>query len=61
MSSTRRMSFPPLFLAYSQLKRAVRAPPTWRLPVGEGANLTRISLDDVAEVGVVGVSTAAVA
>ena len=55
------MSFPPLFLAYSQLKRAVRAPPTWRLPVGEGANLTRISLDDVAEVGVVGVSTAAVA
>ena len=33
--------FPPIFLAYSQLYRAVRAPPTCRLPVGEGANLTR--------------------
>ena len=31
---------PPVLLAYSQLKRAVRAPPTCRLPVGEGANRT---------------------
>jgi hypothetical protein len=41
VSSMRRMSFPPVFLAYSQLKSAVRAPPTCRLPVGEGANRTR--------------------
>ena len=32
---------PPIFREYSQLYRAVRAPPTCRLPVGEGANLTR--------------------
>jgi hypothetical protein len=37
----RRMSLPPAFFAYSQLKRAVRAPPTCRLPVGDGANRTR--------------------
>mgnify|MGYP001807202628 CR=1 FL=1 len=37
----RRMNLPPILRAYSQLKRAVRAPPTCRLPVGEGAKRTR--------------------
>ena len=35
-----RIILPCIFLAYSQLYSAVRAPPTWRLPVGDGANLT---------------------
>jgi len=38
----RRTNLPPIFLAYSQLNRAVRAPPTCSMPVGEGANRTLI-------------------
>src|SRR6266850_2092052 len=41
VSSMRSRKVPPLFRAYSQLKSAVRAPPTWRYPVGEGAKRTR--------------------
>src|SRR5512137_1415163 len=37
VSSIRRINFPPLFRASSQLKRAVRAPPMCRKPVGLGA------------------------
>src|ERR1700722_5608082 len=37
----RRMKTPPAWRAKSQLKRAVRAPPTCRKPVGEGAKRTR--------------------
>ena len=36
-----RMNLPPVLLAYSQLNSAVLAPPTCRLPVGEGAKRTR--------------------
>ncbi len=32
---------PPLWRAYSQLKMKVRALPTWRNPVGDGAKRTR--------------------
>src|SRR5579872_6537374 len=39
----RRTMVPPRPRAKNQLNRAVRAPPTCRYPVGEGANLTRIS------------------
>src|SRR5690349_9738954 len=35
------MCCPPVCLANSQLNNAVRAPPTWRYPVGEGAKRTR--------------------
>jgi hypothetical protein len=41
VSSMRSRNVPPVWRAYSQLKRAVRAPPTWRYPVGDGANRTR--------------------
>src|SRR5206468_2593736 len=37
VSSTRRMNLPPLRRAYSQLKSAVRTPPTCSSPVGLGA------------------------
>src|SRR5512133_537351 len=37
----RRMNVPPLRRAHSQLNSAVRAPPMWRYPVGDGANRTR--------------------
>src|SRR5687767_14588018 len=37
----RRMNFPPVWCAYSQLNRAVRAPPMCKKPVGLGANRTR--------------------
>ena len=43
VSSMRRMKTPPWWRANSQLKSAVRAPPTCRCPVGLGANRTRIS------------------
>ena len=36
--SIRRRNLPFVFFAYSQLKRAVLAPPICRKPVGEGAN-----------------------
>src|SRR6185295_4081688 len=41
VSSILRMKAPPLRRAKSQLNRAVRAPPTWRNPVGLGAKRTR--------------------
>jgi hypothetical protein len=37
VSSILRRNLPPWWRAKSQLKRAVRAPPMWRNPVGEGA------------------------
>ena len=40
VSSIRRMNWPPWWRAKSQLKRAVRAPPTCRCPVGLGAKRT---------------------
>mmetsp|Transcript_15232 Transcript_15232/g.43319 ORF Transcript_15232/g.43319 Transcript_15232/m.43319 type:complete len:220 (+) Transcript_15232:1173-1832(+) len=41
VSSTRRIIFPPMFFAKSQLKSAVLAPPTCSEPVGDGAKRTR--------------------
>src|SRR2546426_35870 len=41
VSSMRRTKAPRWWRANSQLKSAVRAPPTWRWPVGLGANRTR--------------------
>ena len=41
VSSMRRTKVPPCRRANSQLKSAVRAPPMWRYPVGDGANRTR--------------------
>ena len=41
VSSLRKINVPPLARANSQLYNAVRAPPTWRYPVGDGANRTR--------------------
>src|SRR5262245_59210954 len=41
VSSMRRTKTPFSFRAKRKLKRAVRAPPMWRYPVGEGANRTR--------------------
>src|SRR5882762_5843460 len=41
VSSMRSRNFPPSRRAKSQLKSAVRAPPTWRYPVGEGAKRSR--------------------
>ncbi len=42
VSSMRSTKAPPWRRANSQLKSAVRAPPTCRKPVGDGANRTRI-------------------
>jgi hypothetical protein len=42
VSSMRRTYVPPFLRAHSQLKSAVRAPPTCRYPVGLGAKRTRI-------------------
>src|SRR5579884_2262716 len=41
VSSMRRMNTPWLRRANSQLYSAVRAPPTWKYPVGDGAKRTR--------------------
>src|SRR5262245_56870398 len=41
VSSMRRMKAPSCWRANNQLKSAVRAPPTCRNPVGEGAKRTR--------------------
>src|SRR6266851_9369636 len=41
VSSRRRIMVPPWWRAYSQLKMKVRALPTCRKPVGEGAKRTR--------------------
>src|SRR3954449_10409420 len=38
----RRIIAPPTCRAASQLKSAVRAPPMWRAPVGDGAKRTRM-------------------
>src|SRR6266850_1964544 len=45
VSSIRSSILPPRFLAYSQLNSAVRAPPMWRKPVGEGAK--RVTTESV--------------
>jgi hypothetical protein len=42
VSSRRRIIVPPFRRAYNQLNMKVRALPTCRNPVGEGANLTRV-------------------
>jgi hypothetical protein len=39
---------PPVRRAYNQLKMKVRALPTWRKPVGEGAKRTRGLVEDMA-------------
>src|SRR5260370_32249504 len=46
VSSRRRIMVPPLWRAYSQLKMNVRALPTCRNPVGEGAKRTRGPIAD---------------
>ena len=45
VSSRRSTMVPPLWRAKSQLKMKVRALPTWRKPVGEGAKRTRRAFD----------------
>ena len=37
VSSIRSTNVPPLWRASAQLNSAVRAPPTWKKPVGDGA------------------------
>src|SRR3954449_158827 len=50
VSSIRNSILPPRPRAYNQLNSAVRAPPIWRNPVGEGAKrVTTVS--DILEVG----------
>src|SRR5579862_417064 len=41
VSSRRKIIVPPFRRAYNQLKMKVRALPTWRNPVGDGAKRTR--------------------
>src|SRR3954447_19603392 len=41
VSSMRNTNLPPNRLAKAQLYNAVRAPPTWKKPVGDGANRNR--------------------
>ena len=43
VSSMRKISLPPVWRAYAQLKRAVRTMPTCGVPVGEGQKRTRVS------------------
>src|SRR6201987_3229063 len=50
VSSTRRMNLPPLRRAYSQLKSAVRTPPTCSRPVGLGAKRVTTVMDRGAHV-----------
>src|SRR3954470_2713470 len=45
VSSRRRITVPPVWRAKSQLKMKVRALPTCRKPVGDGAKRTRILVD----------------
>src|ERR1700704_2984886 len=45
VSSIRSSILPPRPRAYSQLNSAVRAPPIWRKPVGEGAK--RVTMESV--------------
>src|ERR1700723_634939 len=47
VSSSRRIIVPPLWRAYNQLKMKVRALPTCRNPVGDGAKRTRGFENDV--------------
>src|SRR5512139_1844175 len=42
VSSIRSTRVPPDCRAITQLNRAERAPPTWNMPVGDGAKRTRI-------------------
>ena len=41
VSSIRRMKMPPWWRANAQENSAVRAPPMWRKPVGDGAKRVR--------------------
>src|SRR5690606_26900118 len=43
VSSMRSTNVPPVCLATAQLNSAERAPPTWNMPVGDGAKRTRTS------------------
>ena len=43
VSSMRSTIVPPVCSAIAQLNRTDRAPPTWNMPVGDGANRTRTS------------------
>ena len=38
VSSIRSTNVPPCCFANAQLYNAVRAPPMWKIPVGDGAN-----------------------
>ena len=51
MSSIRKRKRPSCFIANAQHSKAVRAPPMWRCPVGEGANRVMIGLDGVLVMG----------
>src|SRR5262249_14176686 len=50
VSSMRSTKVPPVCRAYSQLKRAVRAPPICKKPVGLGAKRTRVFIVDLATI-----------
>ncbi len=43
VSSIRSTNLPPACSARAQLNSAERAPPTWNMPVGEGAKRTLIT------------------
>src|SRR3954454_21373803 len=51
VSSIRNSILPPCFLEYSQLNSAVRAPPMWRKPVGEGAKRVMMESDIAVRAG----------
>lgn len=46
VSSMRKMNVPASLRACSQQKSAVRAPPTWRKPVGLGAKRVRMAMEN---------------
>src|SRR5579863_202381 len=54
VSSSRRITVPPVRRAYNQLKMKVRALPTWRNPVGDGAKRTR-GLSEAVEFDMIGI------
>src|SRR6185437_10055461 len=49
VSSMRSTNAPPRCLANAQLNSEERADPTWNIPVGEGANLTRTGAEEVSD------------